>query len=209
MSRRGVFYFVLFYFTLFYFILFYYFVFLFYVVLFHIILFYFISFHLILFILVYSICSFSVLSVLLESLVIAIGCVSCSRVLHSKFLKNILRAPMSFFDTTPLGRIMNRFSKDVDIVDVTIPQFIRNWLVAVIPVLATVVVISYSTPVFLAAALPLAVLFALSQVQSESTLLLLEYGAPFVTSRILLISYTSVLQNCRLTILSERIQFCR
>ena len=156
---HAVVYFISFCFILLYSILFYFIILLFYFILFYFILFCFISF-----ILVYSICTFSVLSVLLESLVIAIGCVSCSRVLHSMFLKNILRAPMSFFDTTPLGRIMNRFSKDVDIVDVTIPQFIRNWLVAVIPVLATVVVISYSTPVFLAAAVPLAVLFALSQV---------------------------------------------
>ncbi|XP_035829636.1 multidrug resistance-associated protein 1-like, partial [Aplysia californica] len=36
---------------------------------------------------------------------------------HNKLLVNILRSPMSFFDTTPNGRIINRFSKDIQSVD--------------------------------------------------------------------------------------------
>uniref|UniRef100_A0A8C6ZBL4 ATP binding cassette subfamily C member 2 n=1 Tax=Nothoprocta perdicaria TaxID=30464 RepID=A0A8C6ZBL4_NOTPE len=39
------------------------------------------------------------------------GSVQASRVMHQKLLSNILHVPMSFFDTTPTGRIVNRFAK--------------------------------------------------------------------------------------------------
>ena len=37
-------------------------------------------------------------------------------------LLNVLHAPMSFFDTNPKGRVVNRFAKDVDLVDRQIPM---------------------------------------------------------------------------------------
>ena len=54
------------------------------------------------------------------------GCLLASKILHKKLLYKTLRAPMSFFDTTPLGRIMNRFSKDIDVLDNVLPPTIRS-----------------------------------------------------------------------------------
>ena len=44
--------------------------------------------------------------------------IDASRVLHNKNLASVMRAPMAWFDTTPLGQVLNRFSKDTDAIDV-------------------------------------------------------------------------------------------
>lgn len=53
------------------------------------------------------------------ALTMAYAMVHASALLHKRLLHNILRSAMSFFDVTPLGRIINRFGKDIDVLDST------------------------------------------------------------------------------------------
>ncbi|XP_013404203.1 multidrug resistance-associated protein 1 [Lingula anatina] len=94
---------------------------------------------------------------------IAFGCVIASGTIHKSFLERIMRAPMSFFDTTPLGRIMNRFSKDMETVDLNLPHTVEIILAASAQVIAVVAVVMYSTPIFAVVLLPLGVLYFMTQ----------------------------------------------
>ncbi|ODV93459.1 hypothetical protein PACTADRAFT_20700, partial [Pachysolen tannophilus NRRL Y-2460] len=72
-----------------------------------------------------------------------------SRLLHDNMAKSVLRAPMSFFETTPIGRIMNRFSNDVNKVDEMLPRTFSGFFGSCVRTIFTVGVIAYSMPVFL------------------------------------------------------------
>ncbi|KMY89968.1 multidrug resistance-associated protein 1 isoform X12 [Drosophila simulans] len=97
------------------------------------------------------------------SLTLALGCIFCSKVLHETLLSYVFRWPMELFDTTPLGRVVNRFSKDVDTIDNVLPMLWRMVISQAFAVLATIVVISLSTPIFLAVIVPIAFLYYFAQ----------------------------------------------
>uniref|UniRef100_A0A3Q2W9P5 ABC-type glutathione-S-conjugate transporter n=1 Tax=Haplochromis burtoni TaxID=8153 RepID=A0A3Q2W9P5_HAPBU len=99
------------------------------------------------------------LLVFLGTLLLANASVDASRILHSKLLNNILRVPMVFFDTTPTGRVVNRFAKDIFTIDEAIPNSFRSWLLCFLGVLGTLFVICLATPFFAIVIIPLAVIY--------------------------------------------------
>ena len=114
-----------------------------------------------------SIGSGQTLFTLLYSLALFIGAIRASRILHRKLIVNILRLPMMFFDTTPIGRIMNRLSKDIYCIDVTIPLSLKSFLQMFFDVLGMLVAVSYATPLFLTVVPPLGALYFYIQVRER------------------------------------------
>ncbi|KAJ2018555.1 hypothetical protein GGI14_002203 [Coemansia sp. S680] len=74
--------------------------------------------------------------------------VRCGRATHRNMLDAVLRSPMSFFDTTPLGRVLQRFSKDQTSVDEVIPRTFGSWLQNLVSIVFSLAVIMYLMPAF-------------------------------------------------------------
>uniref|UniRef100_A0A4W3JQM5 ATP-binding cassette sub-family C member 5 n=1 Tax=Callorhinchus milii TaxID=7868 RepID=A0A4W3JQM5_CALMI len=81
-----------------------------------------------------------------------------SSTLHDKVFHTILRSPMSFFDTTPVGRIINRFSRDMNEVDVWLPFQAENFLQQLLTVLFTIATLAAVFPYLL---IPVAIILLL------------------------------------------------
>lgn len=95
------------------------------------------------------------LFVLIRSILFAYGGLNSAKSLHEKLLHRILRAPMAFFDTTPVGRILNRFSKDIYVIDEMLPRTMGFFLMMFFGSVGIMVVIAMVTPFFLCAFIPL------------------------------------------------------
>jgi ATP-binding cassette subfamily C (CFTR/MRP) protein 1 len=74
-------------------------------------------------------------------IVIFMSGLRASRSLFEEMLNVVLRAPMSFFDTTPTGRILNRFSKDVYTLDGQLVATMRSYLATLASVIGTIIVV--------------------------------------------------------------------
>ncbi|KFO11952.1 Canalicular multispecific organic anion transporter 2, partial [Balearica regulorum gibbericeps] len=99
------------------------------------------------------------LIVLICSFTLAMGGVNAARTLHAALLENKFHTPQSFYDTTPTGRIINRFSKDIYVIDEVIPPTILMFLGTFFTSLSTMIVIIASTPLFAVVIVPLAILY--------------------------------------------------
>ena len=100
---------------------------------------------------------------------ITIGTLKASVRLHRDLLSSILSSTMAFFDTTPVGRIINRFSKDMDEIDLMIPTHLKDILSDLFSVLGTLFVVCYSTPIIIAIVIPLIGIFLFIQTSYLAT----------------------------------------
>ena len=99
----------------------------------------------------------------LLSISVALTTLNASRLMHKTMLERIMKGPMGFFDTTPLGRIVNRFAKEVDTCDNRLPLNLRQWLSVFANFFGTIILIIAIIPFFAVVIVPVSILFVFIQ----------------------------------------------
>uniref|UniRef100_A0A8C1NNY4 Multidrug resistance-associated protein 1 n=1 Tax=Cyprinus carpio TaxID=7962 RepID=A0A8C1NNY4_CYPCA len=99
------------------------------------------------------------IAVFCYSVTVSVGGILASRYLHQTMLYNVLRSPMSFFERTPSGNLVNRFAKETDTIDTVIPSIIKMFMGSMFNVLGSCAVILIATPLVAIIIPPLGLLY--------------------------------------------------
>lgn len=83
--------------------------------------------------------------------------------MHTRALQNVLSAPMSFFDVTPIGRILSRFARDVAAADSQVPQQVLMLSNTLLSLIAAYIFIAIAIPLSMTIAIPVGIMYFLLQ----------------------------------------------
>ncbi|KAK7202906.1 P-loop containing nucleoside triphosphate hydrolase protein [Myxozyma melibiosi] len=101
---------------------------------------------------------------LIYTLVLWIFCtIRAARTLHDRMLLRVIRSPMSFFDTTPVGRVINRFTADISRIDEVLARVFSNFFTNSLKVFFALFVVSSANPSFIVFMIPIACLYVYYQ----------------------------------------------
>ena len=89
-------------------------------------------------------------------------CRAC-RWMHENLLARVMKMPMSFFDTTPSGRIINRFSRDTETIDIVLPGIVVQFMGCISNIITTLVIVCVATKWFTVALPPIMIIYIMIQ----------------------------------------------
>uniref|UniRef100_A0A8C4XY13 Multidrug resistance-associated protein 4 n=1 Tax=Gopherus evgoodei TaxID=1825980 RepID=A0A8C4XY13_9SAUR len=101
----------------------------------------------------------TVLFGIVRSLLVFTVLVNAGQTLHNKMFQSLLKAPVLFFDRNPIGRILNRFSKDIGHLDDLLPLTILDFIQTLLQIFGVVAVAVAVIPWILIPLVPLCILF--------------------------------------------------
>ncbi|RHY67065.1 hypothetical protein DYB30_006592 [Aphanomyces astaci] len=99
-----------------------------------------------------SLCLGMMVAVLCRTILVAVSGVRASRVMFGKMMSALISTPMSFFDDTPLGRVVNRFAEDMSLIDIWLPfsyAGVAGWFFSVASSLLTAMFVRWCGLLFL------------------------------------------------------------
>ncbi|XP_039870832.1 multidrug resistance-associated protein 4 isoform X1 [Simochromis diagramma] len=85
--------------------------------------------------------------------------VRCSQSLHNRMFSAILQTPVHFFDINPIGRVLNRFSKDIGLLDSNMPVTFADFVQIFLQILGVIAVAASVIPWILIPVVPLLLIF--------------------------------------------------
>ncbi|CAG2109378.1 unnamed protein product, partial [Medioppia subpectinata] len=104
-----------------------------------------------------------VIALIIAKLLLRFRCLRASRELHDQMIARVVRAPMSYFDTTPIGRILNRFSQEITKMDSELCYVFELMLLNFLLVILFLGMISLETPLVLLAIGPIIIVYIVCQ----------------------------------------------
>lgn len=107
---------------------------------------------------------------LTANLLTALAAKRASDYLHKILLAAVLAYPVQAFDTTPVGRVMNRFGRDLDTVDVRLPEIARAVVFLALRLTATLLVVTINLPMFFVVDIIIIVTYVVFQVETHSAI---------------------------------------
>ncbi|OAX79950.1 hypothetical protein ACJ72_05730 [Emergomyces africanus] len=93
------------------------------------------------------------------STILSVSGTNASAAMFQRAMRRVLRAPMAFFDTTPMGRIVNRFSKDVHTMDNELTDAMRIYYITLALIISIMILIVVFFHYFAVALGPLFIFF--------------------------------------------------
>lgn len=114
-------------------------------------------------------CILNSLLTLVRAFSFAFGGLHAAVQVHNKLLQKLVDAPVTFFDQTPSGRILNRLSSDLYIIDDSLPFILNILLANFVGLLGIAVVLSYVQVMFVLLVLPFWYIYSKLQFYYRST----------------------------------------
>jgi ABC-type multidrug transport system fused ATPase/permease subunit len=99
---------------------------------------------------IYALCGLLIIvAANIQTIIVLFGSLCASRRMHNNMLKSVFYSPLRFFETTPVGRILNRFSKDIESIDSYVASSIKSFVDRIIQSMVILTLIGSITPIFL------------------------------------------------------------